>query len=184
VDALRDFGNPAAVHPRLTHFEKHTAIARFFYDTPFTLTGKSHGSVSDQFKKRTQVFLSQARGHAFPSHLKRLPVSQRVEVVLTPLQCVLEDIHKCIAKLRLEARPALGNRQPSRRRSRRASAKKVRTRSAVRGLLSWHGEGQWGGSARGVQRGASRGSLFRSNCGRAAQTLGTSRDDRWGASTL
>jgi hypothetical protein len=28
---------------------------------------------------------------------------------MTPLQCVLEDIHRRVAKLRIEARPPLGN---------------------------------------------------------------------------
>src|SRR5438067_455237 len=63
-------------------------------------------TVSEQYKKRSHVSL--APGSSFPSHLKRLPVASRVEVVMTPLQCVLEDIHKRVAKLRLEARPALG----------------------------------------------------------------------------
>jgi hypothetical protein len=76
-------------------------------DTPYTLSGKSHGSVSEQYKKRSQIFLPV--GHSFPSHLKRIPVAQREEVVMTPIECVLEDIHRRTLKLRLEAAPPLGN---------------------------------------------------------------------------
>jgi len=107
VDALRNFSDPTLVHPRQSHFEKHTCIQKFYYDTPFTKGGKSHGSVSEQFKRRSHISL--AEGQAFPSHLKRLPVASRVEIIMTPLQCVLEDIHRRVAKLRIEARPPLGN---------------------------------------------------------------------------
>jgi hypothetical protein len=70
---------------------KHTAISRFYYDTPFTKTqGRSHGSVAEQFKRRSHISLPD--GCAFPSHQKRLPVASRVEVIMTPLQCVLEDV--------------------------------------------------------------------------------------------
>ncbi len=72
----------------------------FCLDTPYTLTGKSHGSVAEQYKKRSHVYLP--AGTAFPSHLKRLPVAQRQEIIMTPLQCVLEDIHRRVAKLRVE----------------------------------------------------------------------------------
>jgi hypothetical protein len=92
---------------RETHFERNTALRRSYYDTPYTLGGKSHGTVETQFKRRSMIAL-----HAtdrFPSFLRRLPVASRVELEMSPLQCVLEDIHKRIHKLVSEARPALGN---------------------------------------------------------------------------
>ena len=38
VDALRNFDDPLALHSRQSHFEKHTCVNKFFYDTPFTIT--------------------------------------------------------------------------------------------------------------------------------------------------
>jgi len=106
IPLLLSLVDPSIVRGRSTHFEKHTALRHFFYDTPFTTTGKSHGSVAEQYKRRTHITVDAE--HTFPSCLKRLPVASRKELVLSPLECVLEDIHKRVAKLLSEARPPLG----------------------------------------------------------------------------
>ena len=36
-----------------TDFEKHHNISRFVFETPFTLSGKKHGEVEEQCKRRT-----------------------------------------------------------------------------------------------------------------------------------
>lgn len=36
-----------------TDFEQHHNISRFVFETPFTLSGKKHGDVEEQCKRRT-----------------------------------------------------------------------------------------------------------------------------------
>ena len=36
-----------------TDFERHHNINRFVFETPFTLSGKKHGDVEEQCKRRT-----------------------------------------------------------------------------------------------------------------------------------
>ena len=51
---------------RVTVFERENNIRRFVFETPFTLTGKAHGSLSEQHKRKTILtskiyFLSELR---------------------------------------------------------------------------------------------------------------------------
>lgn len=38
---------------KMTDFEGHHNINRFVFETPFTLSGKKHGDVEEQCKRRT-----------------------------------------------------------------------------------------------------------------------------------
>ena len=38
---------------RLTPFERENNIRRFVFETPFTLSGKAHGSLSEQHKRKS-----------------------------------------------------------------------------------------------------------------------------------
>jgi len=88
------------VHRR-THYERNSNLKAFSFETPFTKTGKTHGSVTEQFKRKTTLFVE----FQFPSLVKRMPVVRRQDFVLTPIQCVLEDIKKRVERLKSEANP-------------------------------------------------------------------------------
>ncbi|CAB1332240.1 unnamed protein product [Coregonus sp. 'balchen'] len=47
---------------RITYFDKNYNLRRFVYCTPFTLDGRAHGDLHDQFKRKTILTTS----HAFP----------------------------------------------------------------------------------------------------------------------
>lgn len=38
---------------RVTPFEQENNIRRFVFETPFTLSGKAHGALSEQHKRKT-----------------------------------------------------------------------------------------------------------------------------------
>jgi len=38
---------------RTTSFEKNNKISRFVFETPFTKSGKAHGSTADQYMRKT-----------------------------------------------------------------------------------------------------------------------------------
>ena len=38
---------------RVTNFERENNIRRFVFETPFTLSGKAHGSLSEQHKRKS-----------------------------------------------------------------------------------------------------------------------------------
>jgi hypothetical protein len=97
---------PDACLPRATAYDRNTNVQLFYFDTPFTADGNSHGTIDTQFKRRTTLRL--AHPLSFPAARRRLAVGNRFERVLTPLQCVLEDVHRRTARLEQEAAPALG----------------------------------------------------------------------------
>ena len=53
-------GEEKEIEDRKTDFEMHHNINRFVFETPFTLSGKKHGGVEEQCKRRT-VLTSKCR---------------------------------------------------------------------------------------------------------------------------
>ena len=51
---------------------------RFMYATPFTMDGRAHGELKDQYKRKTILTVS----HSFPYVKTRLPVINREQVIL------------------------------------------------------------------------------------------------------
>src|SRR3990167_6570755 len=59
---------------RKTFFEFNTNLSNFVFETPYTLSGKSHADdISGQFKKKTIITIS----GSFPSIVNRLPVIKK-----------------------------------------------------------------------------------------------------------
>jgi len=81
----------------LTNFEKNYAIKRFIYSTPFTLEGKAHGTLRDQYKRKTILTTERA----FPYLKTRIPVIDKTQIVLTPVEVAIEDLQKKIDELKL-----------------------------------------------------------------------------------
>ncbi|KAL5022031.1 hypothetical protein ScPMuIL_001186 [Solemya velum] len=71
---------------RVTYFEKNYNIKRFMYATPFTLDGRAHGELQDQYKRKTILTTS----HTFPYVKTRLSVVDREQVL--PLTSCIRDL--------------------------------------------------------------------------------------------
>lgn len=61
---------------RITYFDKNYNLRRFMYCTPFTLDGRAHGELHEQFKRKTILTTS----HAFPYIKTRVNVTHKEEV--------------------------------------------------------------------------------------------------------
>ena len=61
---------------RITYFDKNYNLRRFMYCTPFTLDGRAHGELHEQFKRKTILTTS----HAFPYIKTRINVIHKEEV--------------------------------------------------------------------------------------------------------
>uniref|UniRef100_A0A2I3GCR6 Dedicator of cytokinesis 7 n=1 Tax=Nomascus leucogenys TaxID=61853 RepID=A0A2I3GCR6_NOMLE len=75
---------------RITYFDKNYNLRRFMYCTPFTLDGRAHGELHEQFKRKTILTTS----HAFPYIKTRVNVTHKEEVILTPIEVAIEDMQK------------------------------------------------------------------------------------------
>lgn len=60
VTYVTPFFEEKEIEDRKTDFEMHHNINRFVFETPFTLSGKKHGGVAEQCKRRT-VLTSKCR---------------------------------------------------------------------------------------------------------------------------
>ncbi|KAM5256423.1 dedicator of cytokinesis protein 7 [Ctenodactylus gundi] len=75
---------------RITYFDKNYNLRRFMYCTPFTLDGRAHGELHEQFKRKTILTSS----HAFPYIKTRVNVLHKEEIILTPIEVAIEDMQK------------------------------------------------------------------------------------------
>ena len=71
----------------------------FVYESPFTRTGKHYtDDMAQQWKRKTFLFVP----HALPYTTRRLPVTQRVQLELTPIEAAIETVELQVARLRAE----------------------------------------------------------------------------------
>ncbi|KAG8545616.1 hypothetical protein GDO81_020587 [Engystomops pustulosus] len=75
---------------RVTYFDKNYNLRTFLFCTPFTLDGRAHGDLHEQYKRKTVLTTS----HAFPYIKTRVNVMHREEVVLIPIEVAIEDMQK------------------------------------------------------------------------------------------
>ncbi|KAM8953703.1 dedicator of cytokinesis protein 10 [Pelodytes ibericus] len=80
---------------RKTDFEKHHNINRFVFETPFTLSGKKHGGVEEQCKRRTVLTTS----HSFPYVKKRIQVVKQTSTELNPIEVAIDEMSKKVSEL-------------------------------------------------------------------------------------
>ncbi|XP_075426230.1 dedicator of cytokinesis protein 10 isoform X4 [Ascaphus truei] len=80
---------------RKTDFEKHHNIRRFVFETPFTLSGKKHGGVEEQCKRRTVLTTS----HSFPYVKKRIQVVSQTSAELNPIEVAIDEMSKKVLEL-------------------------------------------------------------------------------------
>ncbi|XP_063298579.1 dedicator of cytokinesis protein 10 isoform X2 [Pelobates fuscus] len=81
---------------RKTDFEKHHNISRFVFETPFTLSGKKHGGVEEQCKRRTVLTTS----HSFPYVKKRIQVVKQTSTELNPIEVAIDEMSKKVSELK------------------------------------------------------------------------------------
>ncbi|XP_014024286.2 dedicator of cytokinesis protein 7 isoform X13 [Salmo salar] len=75
---------------RITYFDKNYNLRRFVYCTPFTLDGRAHGDLHDQFKRKTILTTS----HAFPYIKTRINIVHKEEISSMPIEVAIEDMQK------------------------------------------------------------------------------------------
>ncbi|XP_068960642.1 dedicator of cytokinesis protein 10 isoform X1 [Petaurus breviceps papuanus] len=83
------------VEDRKTDFEMHHNINRFVFETPFTLSGKKHGGVEEQCKRRTVLTTS----HLFPYVKKRIQVISQSSTELNPIEVAIDEMAKKVSEL-------------------------------------------------------------------------------------
>ncbi|CAB4023626.1 dedicator of cytokinesis 9-like, partial [Paramuricea clavata] len=80
---------------RPTVFERNNNIRRFSFETPFTKTGKSHGSLVEQLKRKTILTTS----HCFPYVKTRILVVQEEQYELTPIEVAIDEMCKKVQEI-------------------------------------------------------------------------------------
>ncbi|XP_055022977.1 dedicator of cytokinesis protein 10 isoform X2 [Boleophthalmus pectinirostris] len=78
-----------------TDFERHHNINRFVFETPFTLSGKKHGDVEEQCKRRTILTTSSY----FPYLKKRIEVVEQQSTEMNPIEVAIDEMSRKVSEL-------------------------------------------------------------------------------------
>ncbi|KAL0485422.1 hypothetical protein AKO1_011753 [Acrasis kona] len=76
-------------------FEQFVNLNEFVFETPFTKSGKTHGALNEQYKRRTTIRVQ----HPFPNMLTRQLVVSSTHVEMSPIQNSIEIVESSIEKL-------------------------------------------------------------------------------------
>ncbi|VEL11546.1 unnamed protein product [Protopolystoma xenopodis] len=104
VTFVEPYFDELEIRRRPLEFYRNYAVNRFIHSTPFTLDGHVHGTLAEQYKRKT--ILTTAR--YFPYIKTRLPVVSRENFVLCPVEVALEDVQRRLDQLNT----ALANQPP------------------------------------------------------------------------
>lgn len=110
---------------KMTDFEGHHNINRFVFETPFTLSGKKHGDVEEQCKRRT-ILTSKGRvsvhthththqhrapvrslfvvycllaSSSFPYLKKRIQVVEQQSTEMNPIEVAIDEMSRKVSEL-------------------------------------------------------------------------------------
>uniref|UniRef100_A0A673AVC9 Dedicator of cytokinesis 10 n=1 Tax=Sphaeramia orbicularis TaxID=375764 RepID=A0A673AVC9_9TELE len=78
-----------------TDFERHHNINHFVFETPFTLSGKKHGDVEEQCKRRTILTTSSS----FPYLKKRIQVVEQQSTEMNPIEVAIDEMSRKVSEL-------------------------------------------------------------------------------------
>jgi len=92
---------------RVSIFERNTNISSFVYETPFTETGKSRGSIADQKLRKTTLQVEKLK--SFPYLKKRLKVLKKTQIELSPIEFAIDSVEKKIVELQQVVNAEIGN---------------------------------------------------------------------------
>ncbi|KAM9664029.1 dedicator of cytokinesis protein 10 isoform 4-T4 [Trichechus inunguis] len=95
VTYVTPFFEEKEIEDRKTDFEMHHNTNRFVFETPFTLSGKKHGGVEEQCKRRTVLTTS----HFFPYVKKRIQVISQSSTELNPIEVAIDEMSKKVSEL-------------------------------------------------------------------------------------
>uniref|UniRef100_A0AAV2KQV2 Dedicator of cytokinesis protein 11 n=1 Tax=Knipowitschia caucasica TaxID=637954 RepID=A0AAV2KQV2_KNICA len=95
VTFVKPFFEEKEAPEKKTDFEKCHNINRFVFETPYTLTGKKHGGVEEQCKKK--IVLTSAS--TFPYVKKRVEVLGERQVDLKPVDVAIDEMKARTAEL-------------------------------------------------------------------------------------
>uniref|UniRef100_A0A8C2Y8Y3 Dedicator of cytokinesis 10 n=1 Tax=Coturnix japonica TaxID=93934 RepID=A0A8C2Y8Y3_COTJA len=95
VTYVTPFFEEKEAEDRKTDFEMHHNVNRFVFETPFTLSGKKHGGVEEQCKRRTVLTTS----HLFPYVKKRIQVISQTSTELNPIEVAIDEMSKKVSEL-------------------------------------------------------------------------------------
>ncbi|XP_034047222.1 dedicator of cytokinesis protein 7-like isoform X3 [Thalassophryne amazonica] len=90
ITYVEPFFDTYELKERITYFDKNYNLRTFMYCTPFTLDGRAHGDLHEQYKRKTMLTTS----HAFPYIKTRINVTQKEEIILVPMEVAIEDMQK------------------------------------------------------------------------------------------
>ncbi|XP_074924645.1 dedicator of cytokinesis protein 10 isoform X10 [Chelonoidis abingdonii] len=96
VTYVTPFFDEKEAEDRKTDFEMHHNVNRFVFETPFTLSGKKHGGVEEQCKRRTILTTS----HLFPYVKKRIQVISQTSTELNPIEVAIDEMSKKVSELK------------------------------------------------------------------------------------
>ncbi|XP_068192082.1 dedicator of cytokinesis protein 7 isoform X1 [Antennarius striatus] len=90
ITYVEPFFDTYELKERVTYFDKNYNLRTFMYCTPFTLDGRAHGDLIEQYKRKTILTTS----HAFPYIKTRINVIHKEEIILVPMEVAIEDMQK------------------------------------------------------------------------------------------
>ncbi|XP_028679697.2 dedicator of cytokinesis protein 7-like isoform X1 [Erpetoichthys calabaricus] len=90
ITYVEPFFDTYELKDRVTYFDKNYNLRTFMFCTPFTLDGRAHGDLHEQYKRKTILTTS----HAFPYIKTRINVIQKEEIILIPIEVAIEDMQK------------------------------------------------------------------------------------------
>nr|XP_033779450.1 dedicator of cytokinesis protein 6 isoform X8 [Geotrypetes seraphini] len=90
ITYVEPFFDTYELKDRVTYFDKNYSLRAFMFCTPFTLDGRAHGDLQEQYKRKTILTTS----HAFPYIKTRINIMQKEEIILLPIEVAIEDMQK------------------------------------------------------------------------------------------
>ncbi|XP_046488292.1 dedicator of cytokinesis protein 7 isoform X2 [Neodiprion pinetum] len=95
ITYVEPYFEPHELRHRPTVFHRNFNIKRFVFATPFTPSGKAHGELREQCKRKTILTVATH----FPYLKTRIRVVARKLIVLSPIEVAIEDIQKKTAEV-------------------------------------------------------------------------------------
>ncbi|XP_048588509.1 dedicator of cytokinesis protein 9 isoform X4 [Nematostella vectensis] len=95
ITFVKPYFDDEEMEQRITVFERNNNIRRFIYETPFTASGKAHGSLEEQCKRKTILTTS----NHFPYVKKRILVVQEEQYELTPVEVAYDEMQNKVKEL-------------------------------------------------------------------------------------